>query len=80
MWLQRVRVETGTRKGCVGAAVTLLHVACRDGKALQEFCFMGNKGLYVPIMWTWVQREFCPAFYQGAWRRLLRRLELLALL
>ena len=26
VWLQRVRVETGTRKGCVGAAVTLLHV------------------------------------------------------
>ena len=40
---------------------------------------MGNKGLYVPIMWMWVQRGFCPAFYQGAWQRLLWGLELLAL-
>lgn len=41
-WLQCVWVDPGTRKVCVRAAVILLHVACRDGKALQEFCFIGT--------------------------------------
>jgi hypothetical protein len=37
-----VWVGPGTCKVCVGAVVILLHVACRDGKALQEFCFIGT--------------------------------------
>ena len=41
---------------------------------------MGNKGLYVPMMWTWVQRRLYFAFCQGDWRRPLWRLELLAVL
>lgn len=41
---------------------------------------MGNKGLYVPMMWMWVQRRLYFAFCQGVWRRPLWRLELLAVL
>lgn len=78
--LQRVWVDPDMRKGCGQAAVILQSVACRDGKALQEFCFMGNKGLYVPMMWRWVQRRLYFAFCQGVWRRPLWRLELLAVL
>lgn len=79
-WLQRVWVDPDMRKGRVQAAVILQSVACRDGKTLQEFCFMGNKGLYVPMMWTWVQRRLYFAFCQGVWWRPLWRLELLAVL